>query len=238
MSTAVSGVRPTWGPWPCEARSPFDHENGFYLTASPTRLAKLLAHYEAFRLTLNVPGAIVEAGVFKGASFCRLAMLRQLYCNPEAKRLIGFDTFDTFVQADSERDAQLRAAVVADAGEWGISVAELHQALDAKGCGANVGLVAGDICETVPRYVAEHPELRISLLNLDVDFYGPSKVVLEHLWPRVVQGGIVLLDDYGVFEGETRAVDEFFGVLFPRRWDAGPIRRLPQAYSPCYVVKA
>ena len=54
--------------------------------------------------------------------------------------------------------------------------------------------------------------MRISLLHVDCDLYAPTKVGLEHLWPRVVRGGCVVLDDYGVrpWEGESRAVDEYF----------------------------
>jgi len=73
-------------------------------------------------------------------------------------------------------------------------------------------LVKGDIEETVPRFVEEKPGLRISLLHFDCDTYRPTKVGLEVLWPRVVPGGVVLFDEYGIrpWEGESRAVDEYF----------------------------
>ena len=68
----------------------------------------------------------------------------------------------------------------------------------------------GDIRETVPAFCAEHPELKISLLNIDVDLLEPTRICLEHLYPRVVSGGIVILDDYGAFPGATKAVDDYF----------------------------
>lgn len=210
--------------------SAFPEENAFYLTATPTRLAKLLAQERAFRRSLRVPGAIVECGVFKGASFSRLALLRQLYMNPDAKALIGFDTFSTYHAASGWRDKELAEAVTTAAGDQCITREALYQSLSERGIGENVELVEGDITIALPAYVRDHPELKVSFVNLDLDFYEGSLVALQELWPRLSQGGVMLLDDYGVFEGETRAVDCYFK-------GAARIRREPFAYSPCYVVK-
>lgn len=57
------------------AEKSWEYENGFYLTCQPNRLGKFLAHYELFKETLHLPGAIVECGVFKGISLCRFAMM-------------------------------------------------------------------------------------------------------------------------------------------------------------------
>lgn len=48
------------------------------------------------------------------------------------------------------------------------------------------------------------------MLYIDVDVYEPTKVILENFWDKIVKGGILMLDDYGTIEGETKAVDEFF----------------------------
>lgn len=205
-------------------------ENAFYLSATPTRVAKMLAQLEAFKLTINVPGAIVECGVFKGASFSRLAMFRALYCNPEAKKMVGFDTFDHYAPATGRRDVVLRSKVIADAGDRCITKDRLRTSLEARGLWRNMELVAGDIRETVPTWADAHPEARVSLLNLDVDFEPATVVALETFWPRMPRGAVLLLDDYGTFEGETRAVDEFFR-------GRAAIRSFPIAYSPCYLVK-
>ena len=49
----------------------------------------------------------------------------------------------------------------------------------------------------------------IAILRLDGDFYGSTKVVLEELYDQVVSGGVVIIDDYGAFEGCRKAVNEF-----------------------------
>jgi hypothetical protein len=67
------------------------------------------------------------------------------------------------------------------------------------------------VIQTLPRFTQENPGLRISLLHLDVDLYRPTKLALEQLYPRLVTGGVVALDEYGLmpWEGESRAVEEF-----------------------------
>ena len=49
----------------------FEYENNFYLSCDNSRIAKLLAHYELYKMVVNIPGAIVECGVFKGTSLTR-----------------------------------------------------------------------------------------------------------------------------------------------------------------------
>jgi hypothetical protein len=208
----------------------WDFENGFYLTCDPSRLGKLLAHYELFRLVLASPGAIVECGVFKGASLARFAMLRRLFSSSVEPQIVAFDSFGPFPKTAHEPDQQLREQFIAAAGGESISTDQLRQVLARKGCDENVELVSGDITQTVPEYVAKHPELTISLLNLDTDLYEPAKVILEQLYPRIVPGGILLLDDYGVFPGETQAVDEYFG-------GTTEIRRFAFSATPAYVLK-
>jgi hypothetical protein len=95
----------------------------------------------------------------------------------------------------------------------------------------NIELVEGDITKTVPMYVMEHPELKISLLNLDTDIYEPAVTILDHLYPRIVNGGILILDDYGVFPGETKAVDDYFAGM-----DIN-IQKFPFRMGPCFIVK-
>jgi hypothetical protein len=70
-----------------------------------------------------------------------------------------------------------------------------------------VHLHAGLVEETIP---GEAPE-EIALLRLDTDWYGSTLHELEHLYDRVPSGGVIVLDDYGHWEGARRAVDEFLG---------------------------
>lgn len=209
----------------------WEYENGFYLTCDITRMSKVLALYELYKMALEVPGAIVECGVFKGASLARLAMFRELFQNPFAKKIIAFDTFGRYPDTDFEPDKKWRDGFVEAAGDQSISKDQMLEVLGRKGCGRLVELVEGDIRHTVPQYVADNQQLKISLLNLDTDIYEPAVVILEHLYPRLSRGGVLLLDDYGTFPGETKAVDDYFAGRPVR------IKKLPFCLSPCYLIK-
>lgn len=209
----------------------YEHENAFYLTCAPGRVGKLLAHYELYQRAQRIAGAFVECGVFKGSSLARFAMFRHLFESEETRALIGFDVFGKFPETAFDPDKDRRERFIQSAGDQSISVEQLQKVLAAKGCGNNVTLVVGDICHTVPAFVAEHPELRIALLHVDVDILEPSQVVMNVLAPLVVPGGVVVLDDYGMFPGATKAVDEFMAGR-PER-----IQKLPYALAPAFFVK-
>lgn len=209
----------------------FDYENGFYLSCDTSRIAKLLAHYEAFRMVQELPGAIVECGVFKGVSLARFAAFRDLFGSVAARRIVGFDVFGRFPETANQQDAAPRQAFVDAAGTEGVSTDQMMAVLKHKRCEHNVELVAGDILDTVPKYCADHPELKIALLNLDTDILEPAETILQHLFPRLVSGGVLLIDDYGVFPGETHAVDRFLATTGFR------LKRFPFASTPTLLVK-
>lgn len=187
----------------------FEYENMFYLSCDSTRIGKLLSQYLLFKKTIDVPGDIVECGVFKGASFSRFSMFRKLH-GIEDKKLIGFDAFGKFPKTDNTEDFKLMDEFIDIDGAEGITMDQLKLALKEKNCHQNVDLFKGDICQTVPEYIKERPDLKISFLNLDVDVYEPSITALEHLYPRLSKGGVLILDDYNEFPGETRAINDYF----------------------------
>lgn len=210
----------------------FYYENNFYLASDVNRMAKVMAHYELYKMSLDVPGAIVECGVFKGASFVRFATFRQLLSNPLAKKMIGFDAFGEFPETNFELDQTLRQKFITDSGEQGISKDQLMTVMQHKGVAQNVELIQGDVNLTIAEYLKNNPHLRISLLNIDVDVYEATQTCLEQLYPCVVKGGVVILDDYAnVFPGANKAVEDY---LADKEQD---IKRFPFAVTPCYFVK-
>lgn len=213
---------------------PFFYENSFYLTCANQRLSKILALYELFKKTLGIPGAIIECGVFRGATLIRLATFRDLFSDPQAKKVIGFDTFDGYPEAILPVDKQARDSFIESAGKSAVSKKQLLDVFTSKGI-TNIELVEGDIIKTVPQYAARHPDLKISFLYMDCTIYEPTLTALKSFYKSIVSGGLLVLNGYGKEGasggGETRAVDDFFGkssIYF---------RKLPFSFSPCYVIK-
>lgn len=191
-------------------RKSFEYENNFYLSCTSSRIAKMLSHYELYKMTSSIPGSIVECGIFKGASLSRFTIFREIFGDTLSKKIIGFDTFDKFPETGFTPDKKMRNKFIKEAGNQSISKNQMLKVLKHKGLEQKIELVQGDITKTVPKYVKEHPELKLSLLNLDTDVYEPAVTILKYLYPRITKGGILILDDYGVFPGETKAVNEYF----------------------------
>lgn len=208
----------------------WDYENGFYLTSHVTRLAKMLAHYELYKMIVDLPGHVVECGVYKGALLLRFATFREILESPHSRKIIGFDAFGEFPREGENADNQAFIERFSAQGGDGIPRDSLMEVLAYKRF-ENVELIQGDICATVPQYVTEHPALKIALLHIDVDVYRPTKVILEHLFERVVPGGVIVLDDYGTVAGETQAVDEFCS----KATEKVSIQKLPISHVPAYI---
>jgi len=205
-------------------------------------LKRFLAHYEFFRKTIELPGDIIELGVYRGTSLMSWANFLEIRnMGDRQKQVFGFDNFKGFVNFDKEdgKEDKERGKMLEgfDGGafeeilEDAISIFDKDRFIPYK---KRVVLVKGNIEETVPVFVEDNPGLRISLLHFDCDVYKPTKIALEELWPLVVRGGVVLFDEYGLrpWQGESIAVDEFFKDKDIK------IRRLDWCPNPAgYIIK-
>lgn len=210
-----------------------DHDIGvremvedFILYYRRVNFAKFLAHIELFKKTVDLPGCIVECGVFKGVSLLTFAKLVEVYCPGDTlKRIVGFDTFQGFTHLANQDGPPLEKRGKVPGG-WDsssfypvlrdlIEVARKDSMIPRF---SRIELVEGDVCKTVPKYVKINPGLRISLLHLDLDLYDPTLTALEQLYPLVVRGGVVIVDEYAMdaFAGESAAFDEYFKGRRPR----------------------
>jgi hypothetical protein len=211
----------------------FEAENQFYRRCPADRISKFLAHAKLYEMSLGLPGHFAEAGVFKGASFCRFRKLGRLFHPDHTRRFVGFDVFGRFPAAEYGPDkAELDRQWQID-GSQSISRGELHQLLKEQGLADNVDLVEGDVRETIAGYLAERQQMSFAIVNIDLDLYEPTKAALQQLFPVVVRGGVVILDDYEGFPGAKRAVDEYLAG----QQRAERIQKFSFAHTPSFLIK-
>lgn len=162
----------------------------------------------------KIPGAIVECGVWAGG--CAMAAARTLTEVGDTTRdLYLFDTFEGMSEpSEADRDAfggkasdQLAAADRKTGNVWCYaSLEDVQQNLSLTGYpSAQLHFVKGMVENTIP---AQAPE-QIALLRLDTDWYQSTRHELEHLIGRVAPNGVLLIDDYGHWQGARQAVDEW-----------------------------
>jgi hypothetical protein len=211
----------------------FEAENRFYLHCRTDRISKFLAHAKLYEMSLGLPGHFAEAGVFKGASFCRFRKLGRLFHPDHVRRFVGFDVFGTFPASEYGPDtAELERQWRTDGNE-SIAKSALRHLLTDQGLADNVDLVEGDVRETIPRYLAERQQMSFAVVNIDLDLYEPTKAALQHLFPLVVRGGVVILDDYEGFPGAKKAVDEYLA----EHQRSERLQKFSFAYTPCFIIK-
>lgn len=181
-------------------------------------LPRFLSHYELFKKIVDLPGCIVELGVYRGASFFTWSALMESFVPfDRSRKVYGFDTFEG-LQDFTEEDGKNDTTVQKEVGGYLATAAEIQTLVDMHNSDNMItgtkraNIVVGDIKETLPKFLEDHPGLKISLLHFDMDLYEPTKYALEMLYPCVLKGGIICFDEYALvpWQGETRAVDEYF----------------------------
>lgn len=187
----------------------WDYENGFYWFSHPSRINKLIAHYEIYKKIVDIPGDIFELGVYKGTSLIRFATFRNNLENDYSRRIVGFDVFGEFpVDGLSIKEDKQFVEQFVEAGGSGLADSELASIIHEKGF-RNVHLIKGNVLDSIPKYKKENPHTRISLLHLDMDVKEPTIFALRELYDMIVPMGIIVVDDYNAVVGATEAVDEF-----------------------------
>ncbi len=214
-----------------EKNNVWDYENGFYWFSPTSRLNKMLAHYELYKSIGNLPGHVFELGVYKGASLIRLATFRDALENDYSRKIVGFDAYGKFPDegVTNEDDLKFIDSFEGSSGH-GLNEMELEQILELKNF-QNFQLVKGNVFDTLPVYLKEHPETRLAFLHLDMDVKEPTDFALDLLYDRVVPGGLIVFDDYNAVAGETISVDDFVGKYNLK------IEKLPFYNTPSFVRK-
>jgi hypothetical protein len=226
--------------------SVFEMFRAFPVFAPRYNLARFLAHYELFKQIVDVPGAIVDIGVYRGASTFTWAKLCEIFCPTDVrKQVFGFDTFEGFPALAPQDGGENRAQGVGPGGyAAGVTIEDdLCMARAAFNHDRHlahverVEFVKGDVSRTIPEFVRRQGDgLRIALLNLDADLYEPTKVALEHFVPLLAPGALIVLDEYAVttWPGESQAFDEYFMRQFGRR---PRMQKFPWHSNPSAYVK-
>jgi hypothetical protein len=186
-----------------------------YTMTSPERVFSLI---ESVKYISNnqIEGAIVECGVWKGGSM--MAVIETLkHLNMSNRELYLYDTFEGMSEptendvdhAQKPAAEQLAQRIKNETDVvWAFSPLEAVQkvVLDTGYPKNQIHFIKGKVEETIPNRIPG----KIALLRLDTDWYESTKHELNHLFPLLAKGGILIIDDYGHWAGAKKAVDEYF----------------------------
>jgi O-methyltransferase len=184
---------------------------------SPERIAAVC---DATRYVVDagIQGAFAECGVWRGGSMMAVA-LTLIELGDTERDLYLYDTFTGMTEPSAEdrgspydgysphrRWRRQRAL----GRQWaGVPAALVRERVESTGYPPErIHLIEGKVEETLP----ERAPAAIALLRLDTDWYSSTRHELETLYPRLAEGGVLIVDDYGHYEGARRAVDEYFAA--------------------------
>ncbi len=164
----------------------------------------------------KINGAIVECGVWKGGSIMAAALTLNLL-DEQSREIYLYDTFSGMSQPGTHDISSSRGSSIEkkfqesrvsdDLSTWCYSpVEEVKNNVFSTNYPQHLfKFVEGKVEDTIPNVMPDS----IALLRLDTDWYESTKHELVHLYPLLVKSGILIIDDYGHFEGAKQAVDEF-----------------------------
>ena len=193
--------------------------------AGHMNLARFLALYEAYKMTSPFAGHIAEAGIWKGTCTLFFAKLTRIF-EPESPTLVhGFDWFQGIRPQGNE------VGLVQD-GAYSASFEWVNKLVSVQGLNDVVRLHNLDLSQDLPAFFSKHPSLQFKLVLLDCGIYNVVRACIEHFWPRLTPGGLLILDNfnYEPSPGETTATRE----LLPNK----PIRTFGFTFQPtAYIIK-
>ena len=183
-------------------------------------LTRFLALYEIYKKILPVKGSIVECGVFRGfgvTSWLKFSSILEPV--NLTRRIYGFDTFSGFPNVNDIDNVGIASQIkkgdlFSDSESELIELAKVADSTRFLGHVNKLQLIRGDAEKTIPAFVSQNPHLLVSLLFMDFDLYGPTKVALENFIPLMPKGAVIAFDelDNPLWPGETRAMIDVLGA--------------------------
>jgi len=202
---------------------PFDVEEEFveiHKLAQPNSMVspeRLYATYQAIQYVEanKIEGDVVECGVWKGGNSMVMA-LALLNCDSRHRNIYLYDTFEGMVEP-GEKDVDFKGQhsrgvwqkhQSSEVNEWCYSpLEEVKQNMASTSYpGELMHFIKGKVEDTIPATLPN----KIAVLRLDTDWYESTAHELEHLFPRLSERGVLLIDDYGHWKGQKEAVDAYF----------------------------
>ncbi|MDG2127553.1 MAG: TylF/MycF/NovP-related O-methyltransferase [Fuerstiella sp.] len=209
---------------------------GLYLL--PMELKRFMFFADLYQQFLHVPGVILEFGTRWGQNLATLQSLRSvLEPYHHRRKILGFDTFKGFPDVTNEDGSDAAAtpgayAVTEDYDQYLKKIMQLREMQSPLPDVCKFEIIRGDVSQTLPEYLEQHPETIVAFAYFDLDLYQPTRDCLKLLSSRLTKGSVVGFDElnHAAFPGETVAVHEALGL------NNIQLRRSPWSADESYFV--
>ncbi len=163
---------------------------------------RLVTYYELYKLINHLDGSIIKCGISADEAFSYFSFFKQIIGNKK-QPMVSFEknpsVFET-VEVNDETVTVVKSKKVT------IKQIELIK----EGKKKNIEFMPGQLCDSIPAYLIDNPELKIALLTIDLDDYESTLTAMQYLYPRLVGGGVLIMNNYHKRNGESLAIKEYF----------------------------
>ena len=184
-----------------------------------TSVERMFALYKSVEYIIknDIKGDFVECGVWRGGSSMMIAKTLQKF-NVTDRKIYLYDTFEGMSEPTEKdvtfkgytADSMLKKAEKEESTSvWCYAdLDDVQNNMNKTGYpAANISFIKGKVEDTIPQNM---PQGDISLLRLDTDWYESTKHEMVNLYPHLVKNGVLIIDDYGHWQGARQAIDEYF----------------------------
>jgi hypothetical protein len=188
-------------------------------------LARFLFFYDLYKQTIGLNGHIADVGTWKGASFFFMAKMIKLFEPYSPTQAYAFDWFQGMEPGKDDDGNQL--------GKYSAEYESLIKLVELQRLSDIAIVNKMDVTSELVHYFEARPWMRFKFVFIDCGIEGVLESSLANFWPRLVNGGILVLDHYNseVSPTESRILEKYIGNL--------PIRQAPFNRQPtCYVIKS
>lgn len=163
---------------------------------------RLVTYYELYKLINHLDGSIIKCGISEDEAFSYFSFFKQIIGNKK-QPMVSFEknpsVFET-VEANEETITVVKSK----------KITSKQIELVKKGKKENIDFLPGQLSDSIPNYLIDNPELKIALLTIDLDDYESTLTAMQYLYPRLVSGGVLIMNNYHKRSGESLAIKEYF----------------------------
>ena len=182
-------------------------KKAFSKTSNKLYSEKLLTHYQS-KKTSSAEGYIVKCGITSAEGFKHFAIFSSLIHVQSIQNIVAFEK--TAKDLYFENRAIKNSTLLYKAKPAMLNVEKIKNLLREKGIDEPVNFIRGNVWDSIPEYLIKNPDLKIAYLNIDMDDFDGTLTALQFFYPRLVHGGILVLDNYYKKQEDYRAIEDYF----------------------------
>jgi len=162
-------------------------------------ISKLLLLSKLYKKIINVPGDIIEFGIWFGQTLIILENLRAIHETFNiTRKFYGFDTFDGYKEIsglDIQKDEIEKYKLVNNWENELSNIFQLHSSIN--NSKTNLEIIKGDVLKTIPSFYKKY-QGPVAFCYIDIATYETTKLILENTIPIMSKGAIIVIDDFGI----------------------------------------